>query len=66
VAVYLTISVGAHPKEARPVLASDDATVVGAAMRALLTRVGGAALVEGHRDHPQGEPTTPAGYGSAS
>ena len=34
--VYLTISVGPRPQQARPVLASDDNAVVGAAMRALL------------------------------
>jgi hypothetical protein len=46
-AVYLTISVGARPQDARPVLASADSQVVGAALRAVVARVGGAAMLEG-------------------
>jgi hypothetical protein len=66
VAVYLTISVGAHPSEARPVLASNDAAVVSAAVRALLTKVGGAALLEGDPGQPPSETTTPTGRWSGA
>ena len=44
---YLTIMVGPRPEQARPVLASSDAAVVGAALRAIMGRLGGAGLLEG-------------------
>ena len=47
---YVTISVGARPQDAHAVLVSDDAAVVGAAVRALIARVGGASLLEGCAD----------------
>ncbi len=37
---YLTLSVGAHPHDARPVFASDDPEIVDAVMHAVLIRVG--------------------------
>jgi hypothetical protein len=49
-AAYITISVGARPQDARAVLVSDDRGVVSATIRALLARVGGAALLEGAHD----------------
>jgi hypothetical protein len=37
---YLTISTGESPKDARPILASDDPKVIQAAMNALRERAG--------------------------
>ena len=44
---YLTIMVGDRPDRARPLLASSDSTVVGAALRAIMSRIDGQALLEG-------------------
>jgi len=38
--VYLTILVGTHPDEARPILATSDDRVVRAAVEAMLDRLG--------------------------
>ena len=42
--VYLSILVGPRPDQAKPIMASDDATVVAAALRALLGRAGNIGL----------------------
>jgi len=44
--LYLTVQVGPNADSVRPLFATSDTEVIGAAVRALLARAGGAALLE--------------------
>jgi hypothetical protein len=45
VRTFLTLSVGARPQDARPVIASDDPVIVDAVVQAVLARVGASSAL---------------------